>query len=284
MGKWFLIAGGITVVSGAIAVLIGHVRETSRLRHSRATLLQKTSPFVEASVDFDLLGELPRPVERYFRYALTEGQTLVEKATIHQSGTLRTSSKTENWSLFTARHLAVPPAPGFVWDARVDMPLATHVRVLDSYSDGVGSGRVSLLSAIPVASEAGTPELNSSALHRYLAEAVWYPTALLPQAGVEWTPIDHDAALATLTDHDTTVSLEFRFNEVGEVAGIYSPGRFGRFDGEYTRAPWEGHFRDYEVREGMRIPLYGEVGWYDDGTLQLVWKGNITNVQYEVGS
>lgn len=32
----------------------------------------------------------------------------------------------------------------------------------------------------------------------------------------------------------------------------------------------------------MRIPLYGEVGWYDkDRELQLVWKGRIVNAQHE---
>lgn len=161
------------------------------------------------------------------------------------------------------------------------MPLASHVRVLDSYIAGIGAGRVSLLSAIAVASERGTPELNSGALYRYLAEAVWYPTALLPQSGVLWSPIDDCAALATLTVRGTTVSLEFRFNEIGEVTGIYSPGRFGRFDGGYKQVPWEGHFRSYRILSGMRVPSYGEVGWYDNTMLQLVWKGNIIGADYE---
>jgi len=59
------------------------------------------------------------------------------------------------------------------------LPLATHVRVLDSYAAGVGSGQVSLLSAVAIASEAGIPVLSSGALHRFLAEEVWFPTALL---------------------------------------------------------------------------------------------------------
>ncbi len=113
---------------------------------------------------------------------------------------------------------------------------------------------MSLLSAFTVASEAGASELNSGALHRYLAEAVWFPTALLPQSGVVWTPIDNLTAMATLTGSGTTVSLEYRFNDVGEVTGIYSSGRFGRFDGGYKQVPWEGRFRDYQVLAGMRVP------------------------------
>jgi len=175
----------------------------------------------------------------------------------------------------------VPPATGFVWNAKVQMPLGTHVRVLDSYAAGVGAGRVSLLSAVTIVSDSDKPELNSASLHRYLAEAVWYPTALLPQSGVMWTAIDDRSALATLTDSGITVSLEFRFNDADEVMAIYSPRRFSRIDGVYKELPWEGHFRDYQVRGDIRIPTYGEVGWYEDEMLQLVWKGNIIDAQYQ---
>ena len=283
MGKRLLIASGAIVIGAAVAVLIGQAYEKAKTDQLVETLIQSAFRPVSGTVDFDSFSGLPPPVASYFRHVLTEGQELIRTAKMRQSGVLRTSTKTERWASFTASQLVVPPVTGFVWNAKVGMPLATHVRILDSYSAGVGSGRVSLLSAFVVASEDGTPELNSGALHRYLAEAVWFPTALLPQSGVVWSPINDHSAMATLTDRGSTVSLEFRFNEVGEVAGIYSPGRFGSFDGGYKQMPWEGHFRDYQLRAGMRVPLYGEVGWYDDGTLQAVWKGDLIDVQYELG-
>ena len=283
MGKWLLIASGVIFPAAVIAVFIGQARENAKTNELEETLIQSASRPVTGNVNFGSFSELPPPVARYFRHVLAEGQELIRTARIRQSGVLRTSATNERWSVFTARQLVVPPATGFVWNAKVMMPLATHVRVLDSYSDGVGSGRVSLLSAFTVVSEAGASELNSGALHRCLAEAVWFPTALLPQSGVVWTPIDNLTALATLTGSGTTVSLEYRFNDVGEVMGIYSPGRFGSFDGGYKQVPWEGRFRDYQVLAGMRVPLYGEVGWYVDGTLQIVWKGDLIDVQYELG-
>lgn len=283
MGKWLLFACCVIVISVFIAVFIGHKRESAKVKQLVETLIQSVPRPVTGTVDFGTFSELPPPVARYFKHVLTEGQYLIRTATIQQSGMLRTSAMSEHWSPFTARQLVVPPAKGFVWKAKVDMPLATHVRVLDTYCIGVGSGRVSFLSALAVASEAGAPELNSGALHRYLAEAVWYPTALLPQSGLEWTRIDERSAMATLTNSGITVSLEFRFNDLGEVTSIYSPGRFGRFHGGYKRVPWEGHFRDYQEQAGMRVPLYGEVGWIVDGSLQLVWKGGLDEVRYEFG-
>jgi hypothetical protein len=67
------------------------------------------------------------------------------------------------------------------------------------------------LSAFTVSQDGGTPEMNAGSLHRYLAEAVWYPTALLPGPNLNWTAIDSSKALATLTDHGIMVALEFRF-------------------------------------------------------------------------
>ena len=89
------------------------------------------------------------------------------------------------------------------------------------------------------------------------------------------------AALATLTDHDTTVSLEFRFNQAGEVTGIHTPARWGSFAGAYRQLAWERHFGNYVERDGMRVPAEGEVGWYVAGTWRRVWKGTVTWATYE---
>ncbi len=118
-------------------------------------------------------------------------------------------------------------------------------------------------------------------MHRYLAEAVWYPTALLPRAGLQWTPIDDRKALATLTDQGTSVALEFRFNAADEVSGVYAAGRYRKVGRRYQLTPWEGHFTRYQVRDGMRVPIEGEVGWYLSGEWQPVWSGTLTDLRYE---
>lgn len=226
------------------------------------------------------LSALPTPVSRYLQLALGDAPRLIEKAVLRQSGSLRVAPQDARWRRFEARHVAKPLEKGFVWTAKVEMPLGTHVRVVDSYVIGTGSGRVSLLSIIPLGAQSGGAELNAGALHRYLAESVWFPTALLPESGVTWTGIDERAALATLSDGPTTVSLEFRFEGAGEVSAIYTPGRWAKSGKRYRLLRWEGHFGDYREHSGMRIPFYGEVGWYVDGHLELVWKGRIEDARY----
>jgi hypothetical protein len=70
--------------------------------------------------------------------------------------------------------------------------------LIDGRGRGRGSGSLSLYGALPIASDAGSPEMNAGALHRYLAEAVWTPTALWPGAALRWSAIDERSALATL--------------------------------------------------------------------------------------
>lgn len=172
----------------------------------------------------DLSG-LPDPVCQYLKHALAENQQPIRMMRTTQIGKLRADVHRRRWMKFRAEHVARPCSRSFSWDAKVRILPLVHVRVRDAYANGVGSGQVQLLSALTIASDSNKPELNSASLHRYLAEAVWYPTALAPSAGVQWTPIDNRRALATLTDLGNTVSLEFRFNDAAEVVGIYTEGR-----------------------------------------------------------
>lgn len=284
MTRWLLIAAGGALAAAVLGLLVGRARETSRAEELAAALLAASTGSTGGRVDFDALADLPHPVFRYFRHVLTDGQAMIRIAELEQSGILRTRTDIDRWSAFAAHQLIAPPAPGFLWNARVGLPLGAHVRVLDGYVGGVGSGRASLLSAVTVGSSSGAPEMNAGALHRYLAEAVWFPTALLPQSGVTWTPIDGHSARAHLTDHSTTVALDFHFNEAGEAVRIHTERRWGTFEGGYRQVPWEGRFQDYRLEEGMRVPGYGEVGWQVDDRVEWVWKGEVVEARYELGS
>jgi hypothetical protein len=274
-----MILGGLALmfVAFGVAIWAGARRQQNTLTAQVDRLIQTaTKQGSEAYTTDRSLDTIPAPVARYLRLA-TPKPTRIEQVQIHQIGTLRTDVRSERWLPFEADHIVVPAATGFVWNARVAVAPLLHVRVRDALIEGTGSGRVSLLSAFTVSADAGTAEMNSGSLHRYLAEAVWYPTALLPSAQLKWTEIDGTKALATLTVRGVSVSLEFRFAESGEVTGIYTPGRWGKFSEGYQQVPWEGHFRDYREREGVFVPTEGDVGWYVDDEWYAVWKGRVTS-------
>lgn len=122
--------------------------------------------------------DLPAPVQRYLRQAVPDGVLPARLARFRQAGTLRTDTRSNHWMSFTADHRVAPAAAGFVWQARVALFPGAHLWMLDSRVDGRGAGQVSLISALVVSATGGNPEMNSGSLHRFLAEAVWYPTAL----------------------------------------------------------------------------------------------------------
>lgn len=129
--------------------------------------------------------------------------------------------------------------------------------------------------------QTGTPELAHGQLMRFLAEAAWYPTALLPSQGVLWEGIDDTSARASLTDGSAAASLEFPFDGAGLIRTVRSSGRYRLLYGEQVPTPWQGRFWRYELREGMPVPLEGEVEWLLPEGPKAYWRGRIRRMEYE---
>jgi hypothetical protein len=223
----------------------------------------------------------PEPVQRYLLRALGATTAAVTRAQLRQQGELRTDPRSRRWYAFTANEVVDPVDVSFSWTARVRIAPWIHLRVDDGYARGRGTGRVKLQSAITIMSDAGTAELHAAALLRFLAESPWYPSALLPSTHLRWCAVDHTRATACLTDHGVTVEVEFRFDDAGDIVGMYAPARPRKTSTGYTLDAWEGHFIDYADRAGLRVPLHGEVGWYVDGAWACVWRGRIVEAHYQ---
>ena len=274
----------LAVVSIAAFLVIGVKQNKSETKALVEKLFNASSIEKSHSVNFASLSELPKPVEQYFRNVLFDGQKLINLARFQQVGELKVDPKSKNWSQFEASYFVSQSPVAFIWDAKIKIGPVIHVRVTDYFLDGIGAGNVSLMSAITIGSDEDNPEINSGSLYRYLAESVWHPTALLPQSGVKWEPVDENRAIAHLTKFGISISLEFRFNNLGEITGIYTEDRFGKFGDKYVRYPWEGRFRNYEEFNGVKIPTEGEVGWHLTEGWWLFWKGKIVNAEFKYRS
>lgn len=283
MARWIRVGGGVL---GAVAVGGVAAVATAALRWDRATAravrrLSPSAPDAEttpAAFSPDQLAGLPAPVARYFAFALTPGQRFVRSARVEHSGQFLI--RPGRWRPFTSvEHFAVRP-PGFVWDAAIRMAPFVTTRVRDGYVDGEGAMYGAVAALVPVVDQRGTREMAAASLHRFLAEAPWVPTTLLPTAGVVWTAIDDSTARATLTDRGTTVSADFSFAPRGEVVRV-SAERYRDVGGTLVRTPWVGHFQSYARAQGMMVPMAGDVGWdLPDGRLSY-WRGRVTRVEYE---
>lgn len=226
------------------------------------------------------LEGLPDPVRRYFLAVLPEGQPVPLGAVIRHQGEFLTRAP-EGWTPFSSEQRVNARAAGFVWEARMPVAPGLAVLVRDASIGGQGSMRASLGGLVSLVRAEGSPALDQAALERHLAEAVWVPTSLLPSQGVAWSTVDRNRAKAVLECGPTRAEILFTFGPDGLIREFFAPARSRWVDGRNQPTPWQGRVSGYELRQGLRIPLQGEVEWLlPEGPLPY-WRGRVTGIDYE---
>ena len=223
-------------------------------------------------------ADLPAPVARYFTFALG-AEAPVRIARVMHAGVFRTRPGGRASRFTSIQTISVRPR-GFVWDAAIAMLPVVPMRVRDTYVGGKGGieGRIGGL--VPVVDQSGTPELASGALARWLGEAVWLPSALLPGDGLAWEAIDDGSARATLTDRGTQVSMVAHFGPAGEIVRL-TADRYRDVAGRAVLTPWIIELGDYARTGGMMVPMSGSVGWeLPEGRFEY-WQARIVDIAYE---
>lgn len=283
--RWAMWATGlVAVVAAAGGALLGlgalRWQAETRVVRDRIGEAQRTPAVVR--VEPADLASLPPPVQRYLGAVLEPGQPVIEAARLFEAGEFLIDEAAGRWVPFEADHVVTVMPPAFDWNARMRVAPAFDVLVRDAYAGGEGRLHAALLGLITVADERGGAALAEGELMRYLAEAVWYPTALLPGSGVTWEAVDETTARARLSDGEVSVALDFRFGDDGLAAEVSTEARFRLVDGVPVPTPWRGRFAAYAAHGGVRVPEQAEVEWVlPEGPLPY-WRGGPTSVQYEL--
>lgn len=226
------------------------------------------------------MSDVPEAVRRYLDQAIPAGapSPSVVRVLSHGQFLVRPPS---SWGPFRARQTFTVSPPAFVWDARIRMAPGLTVQVRDSFVQGLGSTRATLLGVWPIVSMKGAGALAVAALQRYLAETVWFPFALRPGNGVRWSAIDDTSALATLEAGSVTAALEFRFGEDGLVREVVAPERARAVGKEMIPTPWRGRHEGYREMDGFLIPTRAEVEWVLAAGPQPYYRGEIDEVRHD---
>ena len=211
-----LVLAVVAVIIGAgTAALVAGSMSWNRATGAAVELVTASTP--SPAFDVAKLDQLPPPVLRYFQKVLPDRQPMIRSAIATQDAEFFINGA---WRpLRATQHFRTSP-PAFVWDARIDMVPLMPAFVRDSYIDGRGEMRASMFGVLTLANQSDKRELNLGALQRFLGEAIWMPTALLPSESVTWAPRDDRSALATLTDGPNSVTLQFVFGDDGMVKSL----------------------------------------------------------------
>ena len=278
---WLLPIGALLALVFVGLTAFGSMRWTDATRRLTARLEAGRLPASPGRYDPRELEGLPAPVQRYFRAVLKEGQPLIAVATIHLVGTINMSPTGEQWKPFTSRQQVVARRPGFLWDAKVAMFPGVPAHVVDRYIAGEGQLRAALLGLFTVAEVHGGGEIARGEFMRWFAEAAWYPTALLPSQGVRWEAVDDRSANASIVDGPLTLTLLFGFNDDGLIVSVRAAARGAGVGKDMVMLPWECSLSEYQLQQGMLLPMAGEAAWLRPEGRRAYFKGTVTALRYE---
>jgi hypothetical protein len=269
MTAWLWLGLGLcSLALGAVALAVYGERRWARALQAMHQGLEsgraegaKGGALRPTRYDESELSGLPAPVQRYFRAALTPGQALVTAVKIDMAGRFNLSATGEQWRPFTSAQWVTVHRPGFLWDAKIAAFPGVALRAVDSYIAGLGLLRAAAQGWFTLAEVRGEGDIARGEFLRWFAEAPWYPTVLLPSQGVKWKAVSEHSASATLVDGPLSLTLLFRFNDVGLIGSFRAEARGSMAGQKMVMAPWEGNWSNYQTRNGMQIPFTGEVAW-----------------------
>ena len=211
---------------------------------------------------------MPKPVQRYFKYALEEKQPYISFVRLFHTGELKVKNK---WRKVKGEEYFTIEKPGFIWRGKLRFFTGT-----DSYYIGKGNLQIKLLGKIKIVDDK-SEEIYKSELLRWLSEAPWYPTALLPSKELTWEEIDDKSAKAILSDSGLKVEGIFHFNDEGQII---------KFEAERYKdqslEEWIGYYKDYRVVNKMKVPFYVEVGWNLETGFDKYVRFQIEKIQYDI--
>ena len=159
-----------------------------------------------------------------------------------------------------ARQYISVSEPGYLW--QVDLALMPLVKIKgrDLFYQGKASMIIKIAGLLPVVSQEANDKINESALHRFLLELPWYPTAALNNY-LSWEKIDSSSARATINYQGVKASAVFNFDQEGNLLSTEAM-RYKESDEAAERIRCLGELRGYQIIDGIKVPTEIDVSWY----------------------
>ncbi|MBX2923742.1 MAG: hypothetical protein KF746_16180 [Chitinophagaceae bacterium] len=234
---------------GAV-LIIGKINLTNRFSKEVKQLFSQSGDISNKTFDYNMLANLPEPVQRYFRHVLKNGQPYISYVRLTHTGQFKTNQN-KDWVDIQGEQYFTTEKPGFIWKGVTSMFMARDMYIRDT-----GRLVVSLFSIFNIADGKGE-KLDQGELLRWLGESVWFPTNLLPDENLQWTSIDNTSSKLTFSYAGLTIFYIVDFNDIGEITQL----RTERYMGNENLEPWVGKLSDYKEINDIIIPTAIEGIW-----------------------
>ena len=221
------------------------------------TLFELAQGNSSQTFSFEQIENLPEPVKRYFRFALTEGYNYISLISIKHDGLFRLKA-THRWSSIKGEEYYTVNPPGFVWFAKLKTSPLFWITVRDSYLKGRGNVLAKAYSLFTVGTAEGS-EIDSGALCRWLSEAVLFPTALLPNENLAWKFVDENSARLLFSHKGVSIAALVYFGRNGEIVRL-TTDRSNMETGNFEK--WSTYYNSYKDHNGIKIPTEAGAIWH----------------------
>ncbi len=192
----FLVGLAICVLVGTVTLRIMRWRDDGSVAADWERLLLHAD---DAGFDPASVADLPEPARRWLVHAIEPGARLARSAEFRMEGEFviaaavpRGATDSANVARLVADEV-VAPQRGFAWRVDLESKDGT-ISGAETFVDGKAR-RSFWRSFLPAREE--SIDLDRSLAGRAAVERVFLPTSLLPSAGVRWTALDADRAVAS---------------------------------------------------------------------------------------
>jgi len=259
------------ITLAVVFFLIGKVNSAVTFNKEVAELFSQAADLLNKTFRYEQISGLPKPVQRYFRHVLREGQSYISTVRLTHDGRFK-QDQAKEWVNIKGEQYFTAERPGFIWKGKTSLFTARDMYIADK-----GKIIVSLFSLFAVVKGEGQ-QYDQGELLRWLGESVWFPTNLLPSDRLQWIPVDSESAELKFDYNGLSLAYKVSFNQEGEITQLETK----RYMGEDNLETWIGRVSEYQEINGMIIPMKIEAIWrLETGDFSYA-RFNVTKIEYGV--
>ncbi|TDP91757.1 hypothetical protein C7957_11640 [Halanaerobium saccharolyticum] len=240
---------------------------------------ENSNSTVDQSINKTDLKALPEIVQLWLNKVGVVGKNRITAVNLRQTGQMKLNPEQKKWYKPEAEQFITVSEPGFLWQVDLAMLPAIKTKGRDLFYQGNASMLIKIGYLLPVVDQGANAKINESALHRFLLELPWYPTAALNDYLV-WEKVDANTARATISYQGVEASADFIFDQEGNLLRTEAM-RYKESGESAERLKCSGELDSYQEIDGMKIPTEIDVSWYLDSGKFSWFKVKVEEIEFE---
>lgn len=230
------------------------------------------------SFDETMIEGLPAAAQRYFRFMIKPGATLVTAVELDMQGELGLGDANDpKYKPMSARQILAPPY-GLVWELKPGAIAGS-----DGATPVTSWTRFWLFHLVPVVRVGGGKDHHRSAFGRIIAEAAfWAPACLLPSKFVRWEAVNANTAKAIVTFAGFEQAVEITVADDGQPTHVVIQRWSNENpEKEFREQPFGGELSAFKLFGGYMLPTR-VVGGNHFGTDDYFpfYKADVTDIRF----